>query len=167
MSTSSPRSFDPGHLLMRVGCFLLILMMLHIVIDVAGKYLLNAPIPGTIEIVSAYYMVGVLFLPLGEVARRRDHIYVELFTRGLSPRALTRLDRAIAFVGAASMGLVAWLTTLEAIDKTQRGEMWETADSLITIWPSRWILPVGAAVMAIYMLIEGIRGPAKRSEDAE
>lgn len=152
---SSP--FDPARLLMQVGCVFMVLMMLHVVIDVASKYLFNTPVPGTIEIVSAYYMVGILFLPLGEVARRRDHIYVELFTQRLSPRTRSLMDGVIALAGAAAMALVAWLSALEAIAKTMRREKWETAASLITIWPSRWLLPIGAGIMAVYMIVEAIR----------
>ena len=39
------------------------LMMLHVSVDVTGRYLFNRPIDGTTEIVAAYYMVLVAYLP--------------------------------------------------------------------------------------------------------
>ncbi len=146
------RGFSVADLFVEAGCVVIVLMMLHVVLDVAAKFLLNLPLPGTIEIVSAYYMVGVLFLPLGYVARENEHIYVELFTQKLSPRNLRRLEAAIGLVGGLSMAGVAWLTGLEAAARTASGERWETAASLIQVWPSRWILPVGTGVMAVYMI---------------
>ena len=57
-----------------IGGAALILMMLHIAADVVARYIFNAPLHGTVEIVSAYYMVAVVFLPLGDDrARERAH----------------------------------------------------------------------------------------------
>jgi TRAP-type C4-dicarboxylate transport system permease small subunit len=148
--------YDPADLLLKAGCVILALMMLHIVADVAGKYIFNSPLAGTIEVVAAYYMVSVLFLPLGEVARRRDHIYVELFTQGLKQSTQFKIDAVISALGALAVAYVSWQTALEAIDMTANGEAWETAASLITIWPSRWILPIGMGVMSVYMMLAAI-----------
>ena len=62
------------------------LMMFHITFDVFGKYLFNAPLPATLEIVSHYYMVVVVFLPLAMVEKRDAHISVEVLTQNFSDR---------------------------------------------------------------------------------
>jgi TRAP-type C4-dicarboxylate transport system permease small subunit len=62
------------------AAFLSVVMMVHVTLDVAGRNLFNAPIVGTIEIVSAYYMAPLAFLPLAIITRERGHIIVELFT---------------------------------------------------------------------------------------
>ena len=62
------------------------LMMFHITFDVIGKYLFNAPLPATLEIVSHYYMVVVVFLPLAMVEKRDAHISVEVLTQNFSDR---------------------------------------------------------------------------------
>ena len=43
------------------GCAV-ILMMLHINLDVAMRYIFSAPFANTIEIVSTYYIVAIVFL---------------------------------------------------------------------------------------------------------
>ena len=48
--------------LLEISGLLLLVMMLHVTLDVALKYLLNQPVPGTLEVVSYYYMVGTVFL---------------------------------------------------------------------------------------------------------
>lgn len=65
----------------------IIVMMMHIVADVTGRYLLGTPISGTTEIVSGYYMVAAVFLPLAYVARTEGHIAVELYSK-LDPAKL-------------------------------------------------------------------------------
>ena len=69
-----------GHLsnltLILSGLFLFA-MMVHVTVDVALRYAMNSPIPGTLEIVSAYYMVAGVFLPLAAVELARASIAVD------------------------------------------------------------------------------------------
>ena len=38
-----------------------LILMVHIIVDVAMRYLANAPLPGTIEVVSYWWMVLIIF----------------------------------------------------------------------------------------------------------
>lgn len=49
--------------LMVVGSIALMLMMVHVTVDVVGKFVFSQPVPMTLEIVSNYYIVAVVFLP--------------------------------------------------------------------------------------------------------
>lgn len=142
-----------GNLSMRVACFAGFLMMVHITVDVAGRVLFNQPLEETIEIVSAYYMVAVAFLPLAWIAANEGHIIVELFTRKMPQRARLRLDTVVNTVTVAYMMLFAWQTATEAVRATAIGEMVETANGFIAIWPSRWLLPAGCALMALWLAV--------------
>ena len=143
----------PINFLMWLGCFVGFLMMLHVTIDVAAKYLFNHPLEGTIEIVSGYYMVAVSFLPLAYIAKHEGHIIVELFTRGLSPRGALRLDGVVNILTFLYLGLFTWKTTTAAIEQTAVGELWETATGFVHMWPSRWVLPAGCLLMTIYVAV--------------
>lgn len=138
----------PAAALLALGCGAIVLMMLHSVADVLGKYLFNTPIRGTIEVVAAYYMVAVVFFPLAHVTRERAHIAVELFTRGLDARRLARLNAAVGAVTLAFMAALSWFATEEAIGKTAAGEVWDAGGDTIAVWPSRWALAVGCIAMA-------------------
>ncbi|UJQ94652.1 TRAP transporter small permease [Mariluticola halotolerans] len=137
-----------------IACLLVIAMMLHVSADVIGRTFFHHPLPGTLEIVTAYYMVALAFLPIAWIARERGHIIVELFTAHLPRRKIKLLD---AFAGIVTLGYVAMFTyqvTLVAIAKTKIGEAWESANGYVDVWPSRWVIPVGFAVMAIYVLLQ-------------
>ncbi len=75
----------PIDLLLWLGLIAGVLMMLHVSVDVAGRYLFNHPIEGTTEIVAAYYMVLVAYLPWAWLARDDRHIVAGFFKRIGSP----------------------------------------------------------------------------------
>ena len=58
-------------LLLIAGCAVTLAMMLHVTADVLGKVLFNHPINRTLEVVTYYYMVGCVFLPLAMVQRKQ------------------------------------------------------------------------------------------------
>ena len=157
---SARRSRLPGglivllsNLLLFVACVATFLMALHIMADVAGKFLFNAPIRGTLEVVSFYYMVIGVFFPLAYISRRRAHIVVELFTNWLSKRGLAMLNGIVGLVTCAFMTVFAWKTVEEAIRRTAMGEVWQTGYESMLLWPSRWILAIGCATMALCAIL--------------
>ncbi len=138
----------PSDSLAAIAGVLILVMMVHVTADVFGRLAFSAPVEGTLEIVAGYYMVAVVFLPLAHVSRGEGHIFIELFTRGLPDRARSWMDAAAATLTFAYVALMAWQCAEEAMIQTAGGEMWETADDLIVIWPSRWLIPIGCALMA-------------------
>lgn len=132
----------PARLLAAAAGIVMLVMMLHICADVVGRYLFDSPLPGTLEIASGYELSAIVFLPLAYVTLRREHISAELFTNRLAPRSRAGLDLVICLLAIAYVGLLTWQTAISAISSTESGEVWETANDLLVIWPSRWLLPL-------------------------
>jgi TRAP-type C4-dicarboxylate transport system permease small subunit len=147
----------PANALIAVASVVALVMMLQVVADVFSKYVLNAPINGTIETVAGYYMVCIVYFPLAYVARREGHIVVELFTRGLRRDRRRRLDGIMGVCTFAYIALFTWMTAAEAIHRTAQLEIWESGTINLPIWPSRWLLPIGCAAMAAYVLFRLVR----------
>jgi TRAP-type C4-dicarboxylate transport system permease small subunit len=145
-----------SNLLAAAGMVAMALMMLHVSLDVISKYALNQPIVGTLETVTSYYMVALLFLPLAEVTRRSQHIQVEVFTRWLSPRSLALCSALGLALCAAYGGLMAWRGGVEAVHMTAVREVWETALWDMEVWPARWFVPVGCAAMGLVFLAQAL-----------
>jgi TRAP-type C4-dicarboxylate transport system permease small subunit len=143
----------PINLMMWLACFVGLLMMLHITADVTGRVIFNYPLEGTIEIVSGYYMVAISFLPLAYISRHEGHIAVELFTRGLAGHQMLRLEVIVNIVTVAYLAVFTWKTGEGAYFQTVSREVWETATGFVSMWPSRWALPIGTGVMAIYLIL--------------
>jgi len=150
-----------------VAGLLTVAMMLHVTADVIGRTVFNHPIAGTIEIVSGYYMAGLAFLPLAWITREKAHIIVELFTQGLSARKLLTLDAGIGILTLGYVVMFTWQVFQAAVEKTEIGEAWEAATGQVPIWPSRWVVPIGFGLMAVYLLVHIVRDlRAIREKDA-
>lgn len=134
-----------------IAALCLFLMMAQIVLDVVLKYVFNAPIEGNLEVVSFYYMVAVVFLPLAMVELRHEHINVDLFVQ-MTPKGVQRYVYAVSSVlTAAFFAVLSYQTFIDAVNSTRAGEVM-MGTSLVSIWPSRWALPIGMGLICLATL---------------
>ncbi len=146
-----------SNLMMIVAGVAITLMMLHIAGDILAKLLFNHPIVATLEIVTWYYMVATVFLPLGYIQIHKKHLMVELFTMKMSPRTLGVLDGIVGIVGAIYVGILCWLTLQHAIEQTLAGEIQDATFFDLPVWPTRWLLPIPTFAMSLIFLTQAIR----------
>ncbi|SMH30885.1 TRAP transporter small permease [Mesorhizobium australicum] len=132
-----------------VGAVAVALMMTHIAIDVLAKYVFGMPLPGTITVVSNYYMIVVAFLPLAFTERVNGHISVEVLTEHF-PMGLQRaLNIAAMLMAAFIIGALAWQSWLDAERARDIGTFEIEHDAKLLTWPARYLLPIGCALMAL------------------
>ncbi|MBN9887164.1 TRAP transporter small permease [Salipiger abyssi] len=132
-----------------VGMACVVLMMLHVTADVAGRYFFGRPVPGTITVVASYYMVALSFMPLIVAERQNAHISVDLIFDRLPAwmrRGLTVLNHLFV---ATVLIFAAVRTWQVAVSKTNIGAAVEQGTTLIPVWQSYWLLPVGLGLMAL------------------
>lgn len=139
-----------AHVSMLFGAILIGLMALHVALDVTLRYALNMPLPGTVSFVSYYYMVAVIFAPLAFVQSRGNHFFAEILTHRWSERAVCLLDAICRTVTALVLLFLVWCTSSYALALTQAGASVETGYFVIPTWPSRWFVPAGLGLMALY-----------------
>lgn len=142
------------------GALSILAMMLHVSADVILKVALNAPVMGTLEIVSFIYMVACTFLPLPHVVASRGLIVVELFTQKMAPRDILRLDAIVGLATVLYLALLGVMGTLRAIDKMDIGETQDATYFELPVWPMRWVLAAAccvAAIMASYNIFDDLR----------
>lgn len=143
-------------LMARVAGFAMILMVLHIVLDVAVKYVFNKPLFATVQVTEHYYMVPMVFGSLVYLESLNGHIKVEIFTLRLPARARRFIDGITSLMMAAFMALFSVVTYQQAIVSSARFELVEAATTTIYIWPARWVLPVCGTVAALIALRRGV-----------
>jgi TRAP-type C4-dicarboxylate transport system permease small subunit len=139
-----------------MGGVALVLIMVHVNLDVMLRYLLGAPLSGTIEIVSYYYMIALVFLPLAAVEKRNGHISVELLSQNLSDRHQRLLIGLVSLVSAGYFGLLAWRLWVDAVEKAEVGETY-TGSLSLPIWPPRFFMPLGCGLLAILLIYKSAR----------
>jgi TRAP-type C4-dicarboxylate transport system permease small subunit len=60
-----------------------------------------------------------------------------------------------------------WQTWVRAVQQTwagPAGEVWEAAGGFIPVWPSRWVLPLSAGLMAAYLVLRVVRDIGRRCQ---
>ena len=130
----------------------LLLMMVQTAADVFMANVFGRPIEGNLEIISTYYMVLVVFLPLALVELRHEHINVDLFVR-LLPEGMRRSVNAFGYlVSALFFGILAFQTWNDAvhawrIDEVRMGAIY------VTIWPAKFALPLGFGAIMLAILL--------------
>lgn len=120
----------------------LLLMMLHVTADVAARASGGLNLIGTVEIVSFYYMILLVMLPMGFVELRNEHIRVDLFVQMMPPRAQFVLYILSALLCLAFFAMMFRQSLLDAWNSTLRKET-VMSNYIFFIWPSRWALPIG------------------------
>ena len=90
------------------------LMTVHVTADVLFRHVFNRPLPGTLTMVTYFYMVIAAFAPLAFVERRGAHISVEVFTSLMPGRAVRIVSVLNGSLTMAVMALLArlWLSAL-------------------------------------------------------
>lgn len=143
--------------LLGLGAIIVGLMAVHVIADVLARYLFNQPLPGTIEIVSLYYMVATIYLPIAYVQSRRQHIAVYQFTEWLPERGRLIIDGLVGILSTVVVALLAWRGVIEAMRATEIGQQSIAGSYAISSWPPRWFVPFGLAVMALQTIVQCAR----------
>lgn len=128
--------------LFSVAAAVIVILMLHMVADVAGRYLFNKPIPGTLEIVTFWWMPIIVFLSLGWAQQRGEHITVTLLTERLGATWRRVIETAGDLLSLAVVALLAWFTFQGALKGMEVGQA-SIGSISVPIWPVKFIAAVG------------------------
>jgi TRAP-type C4-dicarboxylate transport system permease small subunit len=139
-----------------IAVALLVPMMFLVAGDVIGRYLFKSPIPAVFEINSCFLMVMVVFFPLAYVQRRKEHVFVTLFTEKFPIRVKAALDTFAVAVGAFAFTMIGWYSMKTAIKATKVQE-YSPGIIDVPVWLSKWIVPIGAFVFTVELIIDGGR----------
>lgn len=146
-------------------------MMIHVVADVLGKYLLDMPVPSTTEVVANYYMIACVFLSLAYVEARGTAISVDIVYENVSLAAqwwMRKVGEIASLAFYMGLGWISWGVAVRAY------QMNETMDGIwrVTIWPAKFLLPLGMAIACLVLFIKIFGGDSNgaehhRPEDSE
>ena len=130
----------------------LLLMMIQTVTDVAMSRLFGSPIEGSLEIISAYYMVMVVFLPLAMVELRHEHINADLFVRMLPKQAQRVIYVFGGLVSLAFFGTLCLQTGLDFVASFKINEVL-MGSIYVPVWPAKFALPIGFLAISLVVIL--------------
>lgn len=142
-----------------------LLMMLQVIADVIGKYVLHMPVPSTAEVVANYYMIACVFLSLAAIEARGSAIAVDLIYDqvGQNAKALMRkIGQIVTLIFYTGLGWFSWDVAMRA------WKINESVDGLwrVIVWPAKFMLPLGCAIACIILLIKIFCGDRVKLADS-
>lgn len=135
-----------------LGTLGLVAMMIHVTADVIGRTFWSVSIPATIEIVTRYYMITLVLLPLGWVEWSGKMITVDVFTDILGPKVIPYTDTLVALLSAFVYVMFTQATWLKAVEQYELGAYVMSLDTPIPVWPTYFVLPASFALATFVCL---------------
>lgn len=134
-----------------VGAACLLAVMLIVFVDVGARYLFNAPLAWSYELIGMYLMPALFYFALSDTLAEHHHISVDL----LRPRMPRWLIRVVEIVGSGAMAAVfaaiLWIYANAAVADFARGAV----TMGVIEWPA-WvpsaIAAVGAATICLRLV---------------
>lgn len=150
---------------------LVVLMMLHISAEVILRLFFGTHFPGTMEIVTYYYMVASVFIGIFSCTMRDAHIRVDVVAQYFKGRFRRIVDIFGWLVISGYFCLFAYGLHRQAERSWNRSETVDAISFEIPIWPARWLALIAialAAVGALTMLYHYYlsSAAAKRAKDS-
>ena len=129
-------------------------IMFLMLIDVTGRYLFNAPLPGAAEIIELAMGVCV-FAALPLVTASNEHIRLDYLSNAVRGRVQALTNALVATISAAGMGLLAWRIADKALSIARYGDT--TPFLKIPMAPIALFIALCAAISALIFLIHALR----------
>jgi TRAP-type C4-dicarboxylate transport system permease small subunit len=142
-----------GNILVVIGGVMFLALMFLGAGDVIGRYALNKPIYGTMEI-SEVLMASIIFLSWAYTQKTGGHVRVELFISRYSPRARAIVNFLALLLSLALFIAIAQQSTALAIQYLQEHRVFPTLRFPAT--PIHFFVPVGAFLLCLEFIIQMI-----------
>ncbi len=136
-----------------IGMIGVLAMMVHICADVLGRTVFDISVPATLEMVTRYYMLMLVLLPLAWVEMNRNMIVVEAFSSLFGKLGIRIVDTLVSVVCAGVYVILMKGTWLKAVEQYDVGAYIMALDAQVIIWPGYFVLPISFALAAIVCLI--------------
>ena len=129
-------------------------MMVLVVANILGRYLLNRPVTGTLEFTESL-LVLIIFLSAALTQYDGGHIRVTLLTRRLPKACAQILNVFCMLAGAAFFAWCAYASWIFAAQSFSFKEQeWGTV--VFPLWPVKFIVFAGILMLAIQFLLDAI-----------
>lgn len=140
-----------------LGAFVVLGMMVLVNIDVFGRWLLNSPLPGTLEL-TEMGIVAVVYLQLAHTVRvkrlTRSDTFLNYLSRSISSRVSQGLRLSFNIIGASILSLIVYGQFPRLIDAWNRG-YYKGNVGIFTAptWPLESIILLGALAASIQFIV--------------
>lgn len=138
--------------LMSIGCLMLFTLMMVVVSDVSLRYLFNAPLNWSYEIISSYLMPGLFFMAASHTLKSNAHVCVDILHNYVGTKTRYAFEAVISTVAAPIFGLAAVVSAQNTWQDLQSGAASSSGMELPT-WTISLMLPLGFGMLTLRLVL--------------
>ncbi len=132
------------------GGVVLAVMMFLTFFDVLGRSIINAPIIGSVEMLTL--LMGLLiYLGVARTTFTNGHIRVDVVTQLLPPKIRSALDLAVHVLSFATVVLICWRLWVQALEQT--AELNVTQNLGLPVWLIGLMMAACSLMLVVGMLV--------------
>jgi TRAP-type C4-dicarboxylate transport system permease small subunit len=132
-----------------VGAIVLAVMMFIVAADVTLRYILNAPIKGSVELVEAAMVISTFFA-VAYTASKKGHVAIDLVITRLPRKAVTVIDIVIYLISISFFSLMIWRNLIRANAALVEHQV--TTVLSIPLYPLMFIIAFGFILLTLVLL---------------
>jgi TRAP-type C4-dicarboxylate transport system permease small subunit len=138
--------------LMLVGCLMLFALMLVVVSDVTLRYLFNAPLQWSYEVISSYLMPGLFFMAVSHTLKANGHVSVDILHNYVSRRTRYVFEAICSVVALPVFALCTWVSAQRTWQDFQTAAT-STSGLAVPTWTISLMLPIGFGLLSLRLLL--------------
>lgn len=135
-----------------VSSILVFIMVFLITGDVFGRYVLNSPIAGTLEIAESM-LVFIVFLVYAHTQATGQNIRISLIDKLINERQKLYLDLLAYALAIFLFGVICWMSSKQAFSAWEINQRMSGLLRLPT-WPAKSAVVLGSFLLMVEFLIE-------------
>jgi TRAP-type C4-dicarboxylate transport system permease small subunit len=147
-------AFKAGRWPAYLGGLGVVALMLHTTAHLAFRAL-GSPLAGTTEMAAGWYMPVIVFMGFLRAQQVNEHIEARLVFDRL-PRPIQLEYQLLSYIVATILCLLlAWFGWQEGMHNRSIGLT--RGVSGIVVWPATFLVPIGFVLLAIQLILDGVR----------
>lgn len=141
--------------LVGIGSLMLFTLMCLVVADVSLRYLFNAPLQWSFEVISKYLMPGLFFLAVSHTLKAHSHVAVDIVHNYVKTRTRYVFEAIGSVVALPAFAVCAWMAAGVTVNDFRTGAM--ASDGMaVPTWSVSLFLPLGFGLLALRLLLNSI-----------
>jgi TRAP-type C4-dicarboxylate transport system permease small subunit len=141
--------------LMVIGCLMLFALMFVVVGDVVLRYLFNAPLQWSYEVISSYLMPGLFFFAASHTLKAHAHVAVDIVHNYVSRRTRYVLESLVSVL-AAPVFLYCTVISAHHTWADLATAATSTSGLALPTWTVSVMLPIGFGMLTLRLILNAI-----------
>ncbi len=143
------------NVLVTIGCLLLFALMCLVVADVGRRYLFNAPIAWSYEVVNHFLMPGVFFYTVSHTLKAHAHVAVDILHNYVGTRTRYVFELIGTVLALPVFALVTWLAAGRTLEEWRSAA--EASSGLaVPTWAISIVLPLGFGMLTLRLALNAV-----------